>query len=214
MAAAVVITLDQLPAEFGRVIASMGAIQFKPIGQVLAMQARRSNMETFKRGVSPDGTPFIPLAHQRPSGGSGLPLRDNGFLLASIQARATQNDLTVSSNLAYAGLHQFGGTIRPKKGKFLTIPATKEAKRYPARRFRTPLHAVVNRRGTAGVLLDDNDVVQYYLVKKVTVPARPFLGFSKNFIDYTAMLLGEVALRQIAFGQPRGAAQGPLPRPV
>lgn len=207
MAAAVVITLDQLPAEFGRAIASMGAVKFQSVGRILQQLAISDTKKRFAASMSPDGTPWVPLRHQRVyAGTSNKPLRNFGFLMASVQAKATQNDMTVSSNLIYAGLHQFGGMVRPKKGKFLAIPATKEASRAGgARRFRRPLHPIINRRGTGGVLLDENDVVQYYLTKEVKVPARPFLGFSKAVIGEIGELLSEVAMRQFTFGRAPGS---------
>lgn len=213
MAAALVITLDQLPAEFSRAIASMGSVQFAPAGRIMQQMAISDTKQRFSHGIDPAGRPWIPLRHHRVnSAGADKPLRDFGFLMASVQAKATQRDLTVSSNLIYAGLHQFGGRVTPKKGKYLSIPATKEAKRTGSpRRFRLPLHAIINRRGTGGVLIDDHDVVQYYLTKEVTVPARPFLGFSSRLIGEIGELLADTALRNFSIGRPAGAPNPQLP---
>lgn len=206
MAAATIITMDQLPAEIGLAIASMGSVQFAPVGRMIERAAKTSVQLGFVRSVSPEGEPWAPLRHQRVYQGSNNKILQNfGYLYASIQAKATAKDLTVSSNLIYAGVHQFGARITPKKGKFLAIPATKEASRAGgARRFRSPLHAIINRRGTGGVLLDSQDVVQYYLTKEVTVPARPFLGFSKQLIGEIGEILTDAALRSFTFGLPAG----------
>lgn len=221
MAATVVVTLDQLPAEIGRGIASLSKVNFAPVGRILEQMAISDTKRRFDAGVSPEGAPWVPLSHPRvTSKGADKPLRDFGLLMASVQAKATQNDLTLSSNLIYAGVHQFGATIRPKKGRFLTIPATKEAKRAGgARRFPRPLRAIINPQGTAGVLIEDMgvmEIVQYYLVQQVVIPARPFLGFSKQLIGYVGDLLTEVALRSFSFGRPPGQSptgpQFPMPR--
>jgi phage gpG-like protein len=213
MAAVQVITLDQLPKEIGNAIASMGKVQFKPVGKILEQLAVSDTKRRFNAGVSPEGVPWVPLRHARVSSkGADKPLRDFGLLGASVQAKATQSDLTLSSNLIYAGIHQSGGRITPKRGKFLAIPATKEAKRAGgARRFPRPLSPRINRRGSGGVLVDANEVVQYFLTKSVTIPARPFLGFSKELIGYVQEVLTDAAIRQFTFGRQPGSAPQSVP---
>lgn len=79
----------------------------------------------------------------------------------------------IGTDVKYAAIHEFGGTIVPKKGKFLTIPLTKVARGVGAREYPGKLRAVVN--GEKGVLRDESGVAQYALVKRVTIPARPYL---------------------------------------
>lgn len=161
--------------------------------------------QNFAEGHGPDGTAWPPLAHPRiNTAGSDRPLRDTGILAASISGSGaghiehlSETELTIGTNLDYAALQQFGGTIVPKEAKMLAIPLTKEAKRAGrARRFPGKLHAVV--KGGKGVLLDDDDEAQYALtVGPITVPARPFAGFServtriigKIFAEYLAGLV-------------------------
>lgn len=70
----------------------------------------------FKRGVSPDGTPWAPLKHRQ-----GQPLRDTKRLQNSMTYSASNDEVTVGTNVIYAPTHQFGATIKPKKGKFLVF---------------------------------------------------------------------------------------------
>lgn len=49
----------------------------------------------------------------------GKTLVDTARLASSIQARFAGNTLTVGTNLIYARIHDEGGTIKPKKGKYL-----------------------------------------------------------------------------------------------
>jgi phage virion morphogenesis protein len=70
----------------------------------------------FRRGVSPDGTPWAPLKHRQ-----GQPLRDTKRLQNSMTYSASNDEVTVGTNVIYAPTHQFGATIKPKKGKFLVF---------------------------------------------------------------------------------------------
>jgi phage gpG-like protein len=92
-------------------------------------------------------------------------------------------ELVIGTNLDYAPLQQFGGTIAPVNAKMLAIPLTKEAQRAgTARRFPGKLHAAV--KDGKGVLLDSEGVAQYALTKgPIKIPARPFAGFSEKAID-------------------------------
>lgn len=56
------------------------------------------------------------------TGSAGKPLVDTGALRNSITSRADDEGVTVGTNLRQARLHQFGGTIVPKKAKMLAFP--------------------------------------------------------------------------------------------
>ena len=49
----------------------------------------------------------------------GQTLTETARLRKSIDYAATPDKVMVGSNVTYARIHQFGGTIKPKKGKFL-----------------------------------------------------------------------------------------------
>lgn len=83
-----------------------------------------------------------------------------------------------------ATIHEFGGTIKPKNVKWLTIPIVKEAKGKSAREFKdlvfiptknNALLAKVTGKGK------DKKVVPYYLLKKeVKIPERSFIRSTFN----------------------------------
>ncbi len=43
------------------------------------------------------------------------------------------SSVTIESTKVYAGIHEHGGTIRPKRARALTIPLTPQARRLPAK---------------------------------------------------------------------------------
>lgn len=80
----------------------------------------------------------------------------------------------VGTDLPYAKIHEYGGVISPKKGRFLAIPVSDEAKTCVSpRNFQRKLHARV--KGGSGVLLDADNVVHFALVTSATIPAKPYL---------------------------------------
>jgi HK97 gp10 family phage protein len=77
-------------------------------------------------------------------------------------------EVIVGTNLEYAAIHEFGGTIVPRKAKFLAIPLTDEARPYGSpRKVPRPLEPRI--RGASGALVDETGVAQYALVKSVTI---------------------------------------------
>ena len=68
----------------------------------------------FRTGTSPYGQKWAPLKHR-----SGKPLVDKGHLQNSISYRLVGNAVEIGTNLRYATLHQFGGTVKPKNRQAL-----------------------------------------------------------------------------------------------
>lgn len=175
--------------------------------------------KTFGAGTSPDGTPFLPIRgfRQRATPFTGKPLQRDGLLMASITAqahanqivRASARELVFGTNLEYAGIHQEGGTITPKTGKALSIPMSPEAYRAgSARNFGRALRLVWPKGRRSGWLVEDLEakgkgtaksvtsknaaartILHYLLVPKVTIPARPFLGFNDQMLDDCGLVL-------------------------
>lgn len=185
-----------------RVLQSLTPQELQPAFKVIAAMSVADCKRNIAEQHAPDGTPYIPLAHGRPGGvGSPIPLKDTGLLINSIQGRATPTDVIVSSNMAYAGVHQFGAVLTPKRAKFLCIPITKMARMAGSpRRFPGKLSPRVNKAKTKGVLIErigSIDVVHYVMVRSVVVPARPFLGFSPKLITRIGKFLNDWASKQI-----------------
>ncbi|MEO0252156.1 MAG: phage virion morphogenesis protein [candidate division WOR-3 bacterium] len=92
--------------------------------------------------------PLTPITLQSRRKKSSIPLQDTGRLTQSVQLHRKGDVFVFMSDLIYAPTHQFGATIRPKRAKFLTIPAD------PGARY--------VRRG------------KWIFARKVRIPARPF----------------------------------------
>lgn len=153
----VTLTVRQLSDQIGQGIPSwLIADRLRQVLPAIAQLGVSDVKKHLADSRSPDGRPFAPLAHGRIRGGSAIPLRDRGFLLASINGRVGENGIAVGTNLEYAGIHNFGGTIVPKRTKFLAIPLTIEALRAGSpRRFPRPLSPRINKLGTGGVLIEE-----------------------------------------------------------
>jgi phage gpG-like protein len=69
----------------------------------------------FRTSTSPNGVRWAPLRYR-----AGQPLLDTGTHLRNPMAyRANRSSVEIGSNFEYAGVHQHGATIKPKRGKFL-----------------------------------------------------------------------------------------------
>lgn len=67
-----------------------------------------STQERFLRQSGPDGQAW------KPTGRGGQILRDSARLFLSIMPRVSGNKVEWGTNVIYAAIHQFGGTIDPK----------------------------------------------------------------------------------------------------
>lgn len=80
----------------------------------------------FEQESAPDGSTWAPLnpVYAATKRGPGI-LRESamrGGLMGSITYRAGRDSVETGSNKIYAAIHQFGGTITPKSGKYLVFP--------------------------------------------------------------------------------------------
>lgn len=125
----------------GRIAAAGGDL--RPTLRAIGARLVANTLQRFEDQRGPDGVPW--KRSRRAVQQNGQTLVDTGRLRTSITFRAADASVEVGTNVVYAAIHQFGGTIRPKKGKFLKF-------RVPGGGFRQ--------------------------VRSVTLPARPFIGFS------------------------------------
>ena len=124
-------------------------LQPRPIWDAIGQYGESSTRLRFKNQVDPDGKRWVPSIRAQVSG-PGRTLIQKARLLRSITHRADDRGTSWGTNVVYAGIHQFGGTIQAKNGGSL--------------RFRLPGGAFVT-------------------VKKVTMPARPFLGINTEDVS-------------------------------
>lgn len=166
--------------------------------RVLKVLAVAGVKEHFRRSQAPDGTPWRALSHARVGGGD-KPLLDKGTLQASVTAEVTGKQLILMASHPAAGVHQFGATIRPKNGRFLAIPLTPEAKRVGSPRqnhFPRPLFVYAAQEGRKLFLAESVEgelTIQYRLVGSVTIPPRPYLGFSATTVDKITRVIADRA---------------------
>lgn len=104
-----------LDRALGKAVHRMGDTQdlMDSIGEALVS----STLKRFQDEKSPEGEKWEPSARAAASGGTTL--SNTGDLKKSIDKYVTSNKVMVGSNKEYARIHQLGGTVRPKKGKYL-----------------------------------------------------------------------------------------------
>ena len=104
--------------------------------KVLSQEAVALSQECFANSKAPDGSAWAPLRVR-----NGQPLLDTGRLRNSINGRGQGADsFIVGTNVKYAALQNFGGTIVPKTAKRLFFMAgghlvSKKSVTVPARPF-------------------------------------------------------------------------------
>jgi HK97 gp10 family phage protein len=113
------------------------------------------------------------------------------------EQRADYVEVTLGTNLEYAAMQEFGGTIVPKNAKYLAIPLTDEARQFAGGPRSFPRELSPRIKGGKGVMVDEAGVAQFALVKSATIPAHPYLrpAFDEN-VNQAAEDVG-YALRQI-----------------
>lgn len=160
------ITIDD--GEVRKALEGMGAasLDMQPawdsVGSLLVSQS----LHQFETQSGPDGTKWAPLAASTlrgRRGRSGRPaiLQDRGHLRGSLFTRPTADGVTVGSNLVYAAIHQFGGTVA-KHAQSRQVYFKQSDIRAGRSRF-------VSRKAS--------DFAQWATVgaHDVTIPARPYL---------------------------------------
>lgn len=205
------VTLQDFIGELNQLTAGPPKGHFVPALKVTTLLLIAATKENFARGTAPDGTPWKPLAHARPRGGS-KPLRDRGLLMASISGgsdhveKLTDTSLTVGTKRIGANLHQKGGTVKPKRAKYLAIPLTVEAVRAGSPRNMSGLIFIPKKGGgkggTMAAVKDGRRTNHFALVSSVTVPARPFLGWSKELTKRVDAVFADAFARLLTGGGP------------
>lgn len=103
--------------------------------------------------------------------------KDRGTFSQSITYEVNEAELwgRVGSNLPYARIHEFGGTVEPHGHPYLTIPLDR-MNRYGAREYPEELTYAENKKGTKLLVEKASGEAVYVLVESVEIPARPTFG--------------------------------------
>ena len=182
--------------------ALLGRLQAKVSNLQPVMQGIGSDLVSeiglgFKAGHDPWGQRWLPLkrarARNKAKGDRGVPLNDTGTLRNSFSARATNDSVVVGTNVPYAAIHQFGGTIE-------------HAARSIRVRLRTDARGNLLRQGTEGkaarlaVFATDKHkrartVWGEARAWSVHIPARPFLPIRGRKVDLPPSWLAAITGR-------------------
>lgn len=108
---------DKIARMLGQLHRRMGDLS--PLMERIGSVLEESVLHRFETTTGPDGARWSPSIRAREKGGKTL--TDSGRLKLSINYRASSSSVAVGTNVIYAAIHQFGGTIRPKSAKRLTF---------------------------------------------------------------------------------------------
>lgn len=89
----------------------------KDLMEDIAAYGESSTQQRFLDQAGPDGQKWKPSARAQAEGGQTL--RDTNRLFQSITSEADDRSAAWGTNVVYAGIHQFGGVIRPKNAEAL-----------------------------------------------------------------------------------------------
>lgn len=181
----------------------------KPLLTIIGSELRRIPLEAFRKQADPaTGQPWtkrqpVSLLSRRGKGGKMMSGNTNQLLPSyNVPPLIKGNQVSIGSNVPYARIHQFGGTIKAK-GAYLTVPlkvmppgtrikawkdqmkAAKKNVVYRDAKNRTQVVGIMEKKGR-GKKATFKFTPYWWLVKQVVIPARPLLGFGdhhkENFI--------------------------------
>jgi phage virion morphogenesis protein len=123
---------DDLTPALARAVEA--ATDFTPAMRAIAGLMEKETRQRFEDSRAPSGAPWLPS--QRAIDDGGKTLIDTGALLNSIASAFTATEAVAGTNVIYAAIHQFGGTIRPRTRRALRTPfGPRGSVRMPARPF-------------------------------------------------------------------------------
>jgi phage virion morphogenesis protein len=126
-----------------------------PLMDSIGMGLEASITERFNEtSVAPSGAPWTPSIAAREEGRRTL--INSGNLRDSITHRAGRDEVEVGSNVIYAAIHQFGGTIKAKTSKGLRFKI--------GDRFVTKNEVTIPARPFLGVSESDRDLIREEVV--------------------------------------------------
>lgn len=88
-----------------------------PLYEAIGASLLASFQNNFEKEQEPDGNPWPQSVRAQVTGGKTL--SDSLYLRNSMTFEANSNSVAVGSNVIYAAIHQFGGTIKAKSKRGL-----------------------------------------------------------------------------------------------
>lgn len=179
---------------------------FSPVMRRLSSYLVSTGQRRIQGGLNPPNSGLT-----RAIKGGAKPLMDSGSYIASIAGKSSARQAEAGSAKKWARLLQEGGTIKPVKAKFLTIPAGARTRTLMRRYGMTPRACIEAMKadgysiwtsygkGGANMFARKGKKGQMFLLfilkKSITIPARPhlyidaqdeivILSMIENFIGY------------------------------
>lgn len=187
---------DKQSKNFMRTMESM-----RPLMKELSLMALSAIQKNIENGIKPDNAPLTALVKQ-----GKQTLHDMGTLRSSLNARSTETEAVVATNVRYAHIHnpEDGRTqtvIRPKSSKYLCLPASSYTRTLLRRYDWSPREVIEGLRAKeyavyrpykkgsrtrANVIMAKKKRKEpfalFILKTSVTIPARPFMFLSDDVI--------------------------------
>jgi len=111
-------------------------------------------------------------------GKKGTTLVKTARLVNSIHHKVDGSTIYVGTNVKYARIHHEGGVIEPKKAKYLAVPLCPLAELKSPREFTNTFinkGIIYQRRTSDKTGKDLKPTALYKLMKRVEIPARPYM---------------------------------------
>lgn len=204
MASVEAVTFKGLSNALRQIGADVRKVNFTQAMKIGARVTKSDLQQRFNQSVSPSGKLWPTLKFQRPRGGN-KPLLDTGRLRASLAEDVDSTEFTVGTAHPGASILNSGGVIKPKKGKFLAIPLSRQAQLAgsPLRmkklgvKFGPKGGLMFERRGKGKRA---KEIPHFALAKQVRLPARPFIGFAPKVVERITQFIVDAVKAQIRKG--------------
>lgn len=89
----------------------------RTVSRIIGIEVVRGMQRNIRSAKDSSGKAWPGLRYR-----TGQPLQDTGRLRNSITYELRPGGVRVGTNVIYSAIHNFGGTIRPKRAKYLAIP--------------------------------------------------------------------------------------------
>ncbi len=131
--------------------------------QKIGAQLRLHVDERFEDGKGPSGLPWKKSRRAQERGGSTL--IESGRLLGSMTYVAAPRSVEIGTNVEYAAIHQFGGTIRAKTPKGLRFKV--------GGAWRRMMQVTLPARPFLGISQDDRDEMEAIVADHLAQLGKP-----------------------------------------
>lgn len=154
---------DQALAALGAIVSRVD--HPRPMFEDIGLSLVTSTQRRFEEGRAPDGSPWPPSLRALAHGGKTL--IDSARLMQSITFNAFDTGVEIGTNVVYAAIHQFGGTIKKAERQHTTY------RRYDARKDELSPRFVKKSKSN---FAEDVTIPAH----EIKMPARPFLGLDDH----------------------------------